>query len=201
MTTSSEQALKLNRFQQRTLVIFGLIAALASLPDSERRGLLVWNSPEALIADVADGTPGGLPGAIAFVRADGLPRRGAATGRPFVTATVGPVGDPALNSAPGGALSPAQATTSTSQPEIPVGIGPQNGPAAGGVPVGPGVGFAPAVIGATTLLAAPPAPPGVPAIPEPSSWVLMILGVGFLGVALRRTRKMGRSTSTHQLAG
>ncbi|MFZ5667767.1 MAG: PEP-CTERM sorting domain-containing protein [Pseudomonadota bacterium] len=192
MANFSAQALRLNKFQQRTLIVFGVVAVLSSLPDSERRGLLVWNSPEALIADVGTDAPAGLGTGLAILGATGRPGR---TGIPRGgIATIGqsPVGDPATGGAPGGALALPQASPLAGPVPSAASNGSQASSATGGLPAGPGVGFSPAVVGATTLLATAPVTPQVPAIPEPSSWILMILGTGLLGAALRHSRAIGR---------
>ena len=69
---------------------------------------------------------------------------------------------------------------------VPIAAGPGPGPGAGGTPPPP-----PIPPGTTPTDPAPV----VPAIPEPSTWLLMILGIGWLGVMLRRRAEADASPS------
>lgn len=45
------------------------------------------------------------------------------------------------------------------------------------------------VLGIGTFSITPVVDPGVPAVPEPGTWALMLLGFGFVGAAMRRQRR------------
>lgn len=82
----------------------------------------------------------------------------------------GSVRDPG---APGGSIAPPLPIPAL--PGAPGGAIPPPGGGGGGGPTPP----APP---------APPAPPIVSAVPEPSTWIMMIAGIGLIGVQLRRRR-------------
>lgn len=64
---------------------------------------------------------------------------------------------------------------------IPVGGVPIFGGGGGGV-IGGGTGGGPPIL--------PPPPPVIPGIPEPSAWLMLIIGFGLIGGSMRRERRV-----------
>jgi hypothetical protein len=81
----------------------------------------------------------------------------------------------------------------TPTPIPPVGGGPGGPPVLSDIPLpgggGGGGGFTPPPI--TTAEVPPPITPTTPAVPEPASWSIMLLGFALVGFALKRQRLAG----------
>jgi hypothetical protein len=81
----------------------------------------------------------------------------------------------------------------TPTPIPPVGGGPGGPPVLSDIPLpgggGGGGGFTPPPI--TTAEVPPPTTPTTPAVPEPASWSIMLLGFALVGFALKRQRLAG----------
>lgn len=197
------------RLYTRMMPVLGVAAVIASFAEADQRGLLFRSSDTAFFAeDSALAVPNG--GTTAYItngadRPYGPRRRtiaarpGAQSGLSVIPATIE---DPAsagggasrlIEAAPGGlerpvtlsAITPAGASTAVrSQPA-------------------PGPGFPESPIGLIAVNAGNPDPsnpgPVVPAVPEPASWLLMIIGVGWLGLSLRR-RRLASAPSPHTVA-
>lgn len=189
------------RLYARMMPIVGVAALIASFAESDRRGLLFKSSDTAFFAeDAALAVPSG--GATIFLAADSTgfgalrqravaPRRG---GRTVTPSGAGPTEAPSGTGAaasrlielPAGAseavVRPSAATLPTSGSTVPN-------------QSSPGPGFPESPIGLIAVNTPNPGPgnpdpdnpgPVVPAVPEPASWLLMILGVGWLGLSLRQ---------------
>lgn len=218
---------RLGKLHGRMLVAFGLTLIAASLFESDRRGLLLYEEPTAFAASMPEYSAGRLTygGWIATVRAP-EPRRTTArrfiagspdSGRERTVQPTGGGGAPSFApSGPDGAVGELGSPVTLAL--MPTGAGP-----GGGGPFVPGVNFGPSPIGGIPLVPpgpgnpdppgnpGDPVPPGnpddpgsgtdplVPAVPEPSGWILMILGVGLLGAALRRSAAGGRAS--HAVTG
>jgi hypothetical protein len=202
---------RLDRFFPITMVIgLILVVGLVSFSEQDRRGLLLWDRPDAL----ADGADAQLPGSyeiayLGYSRASyGLNDRTARSGDRLLRHAV-PTGGRATDTDPTGArrIIPGRRDADSfgsSEPllqdALPLAdIGPGSAPliaqSAGNGPFTPGnLGGSgptpPGIIGPIETGTAPPAtgedtPPVVPAVPEPAAWLLMILGVGLLAGAMR----------------
>ena len=200
--TAESMGIAVSRFQQRLLLIFGAVVLIGSAMENDRRGLLLWDAPEALTASlpaydeaassVIDYT-NSYPANLSFGTTPSrqLRRVRSVPGRQSAPAAAAIDSAPGIAGAAGAPLEPAaaaaapvtdvaQATPATAAPNI----------ATGQLPPSSGPGFSPSPIGASQLIpVVVVAPPVVPAIPEPSSWILMILGIGILGEVLRRSRR------------
>ncbi len=199
----------------RMLAVFAVASVGLSFLEADRRGLLFDADPFAFsVSEGALALTG--PSVIRFgnARRGGagpryrsfgrgparrlIPGQGSGTDQP---GTVSPGSGP-----PAGALAsntgssfPSPLTNTRPAPFVP-GQSTANFPLAptSGQSI-PGSGFAPSpigfVAGGTDPSAPPPSPPVtvdpdpgpvVPAIPEPASWLLMIIGLGWMGLYLRR---------------
>lgn len=198
--TAESMGIAVSRFQQRLLLIFGAVVLIGSAMENDRRGLLLWDAPEALTASlpaydeaassVIDYT-NSYPANLSFGttpsrqlrRVRSVPGRQSAPAAAAIDSApgiAGGAGVPLVPAAAAPATSVAQAAPATATPNI----------ATGQLPPSSGPGFSPSPIGASQLIpVVVVAPPVVPAIPEPSSWILMILGIGILGEVLRRSRR------------
>lgn len=194
------------RLYTRMMPVLGVAAVIASFAEADQRGLLFRSSDTAFFAeDSALAVPNG--GTIAYLtsgadRPYGARRRtvaarpGARSGLAVIPATIE---DPA--SAGGGASRLIDAApAAVERPVTLSAISPAGtGTAVGGQPA-PGPGFPESPIGLIADNAGNPDPnnpgPVVPAVPEPASWLLMIIGVGWLGLSLRR-RKLASPPTSH----
>lgn len=193
-------ALRLARRDRHfTFVLFSagaILLAFISMLENDRRGLLRWERPGAFAA--GDVTP--LPDSYDIVylglgqpQGANNPERGrAARLIPRREGTSG-LGTPGG----AGAASPAAVPLASTNPGLAQGPAGDPSPANGFTPgqagptpfapstFGGGGGSPPGVIVVQNPPVVPPVPT-VPAVPEPTAWLLMILGVGILATALRR---------------
>lgn len=195
--------------RQFTGLLLGGIAVMAmaiAFGQHDRRGLLLYDQPEAFAAnELAElSSPAGLAQGVAVSRvlsSGTLPRQ---VRRSRISGAVQPPAfgaDGGAVAGPTSALEPlglsnsepslASAGTSTGQGLSQPGLALTNLAA-------PGTGISP------TPLVVPAAAPGVvpidpgivpnvpdsvvPAVPEPASWILMIIGIGVLGAVMRQRR-------------
>lgn len=209
-TIPSEQS----KLLMRLLGVFAISAVALSFLEADRRGLLFDTDPVAFsVSEGAIALTG--PSVIRFghMQSKGKEPRFRSVGRgpasrliPGRGARIGQSGSGGSDQRVGGAppdpaLIPSPPQGSPGQPSSPTGGLPNAGLLSAprlGQSV-PGTGFAPSPIGFVPGPSAnqPPVtpPPGtinpdpdpvVPAIPEPASWLLMILGLGWIGIYLRR---------------
>jgi hypothetical protein len=220
--TGSAALARRDRFFPAVMII-GLVVlvAIASFFENDRRGLLRWERPTAFAAGDVQELPDSYdiiylgynrPSDRGYLTSrNAHPRIGA---RRTIPGRVGGVGN-----ASGGGAPPGQANPTLTQ-DLPAGAGTAgnnlaNTPLAssggdggqGPTPFTPGdLGgsgpTAPVIIplpqsdGPTPPIDGGP-PPVVPAVPEPTAWLLMILGVGILARALRsHTRSIRNARAT-----
>ena len=199
------------KFHFWLLSSLGVVVLASSFLSHDKRGLLYYDEPTALLADdlamMPDYITGGFGGRLATGR-DGLGERpnrllrtiaprgtepsaaGAAGGAPAAPGGViapsapgftGPVG-PALASAPGtGGSSAGLPAFGSSGGFAPTPIGFVPAPTDGGTSGGDGGSTS----GGSSSGGGTPGPV-VPAVPEPASWLMMIIAVFTLGSAIRR---------------
>lgn len=192
------------RFTKFLLGGIGVMAIAIAFGQHDRRGLLLYDLPEAFAArELAElSSPIGLESGIGIrriVRSRSLPRQigrpvagqtpelgaggGAGAGptiglQPFILPSPEPLSASSVTSSGDEPGQPTLALTNAASPGTGISPTPLVVPAAPGVvPIEPGV--------------VPTVPdPVVPAVPEPASWVLMIIGIGALGAAMRRRRRL-----------
>lgn len=202
-------------------LVVGAAALMSFAPRNERRMFTVPTLPSAMAVMEApiptDLTSpimgylyglGGVGGPL-----DGFGRRGfagprtAGPGGRGMPSTVGPAGtgspaDPNVFfanpvTAPPVGSTPGFVTPSTGPGGIPLGSGPGSGTTPGGGGGIPGVSPLPLPELPNELTPVPPqtvTPPPLGAIPEPSSWAMMICGFGMIGAAMRsRKRALART--------
>ena len=198
----------------RLLAVFAFAAVGLSFLEADRRGLLFDADPFAfsvsegalaltgpsviLFGDARRGGAG--PRYRSFNRGPArrlIPGRGAAPNEPGSGSPAGsPAGAIASNTR---STSPAPLAGTGPSPFVPGQSAETFAPTAPNGRSIPGSGFAPSPIGfvagetdSETPPTAPPVTvdpdpsPVVPAIPEPASWLLMIIGLGWMGLYLRR---------------
>ena len=180
-------------------LVAGLAIVVAGLSffEHDRRGMLRWDRPSIFAAGEIAGMPGsyeitylgysaGSGRGSPLIGGDEpdrilrreIPRRADTTGlAPDTGAPSAVAGVPAQSIAPqGGDAVPLAAAASPSS----------EGGTSGRVPFTPGgLGGAGATPPGLIPTGANPAPPVIPAVPEPAAWLLMILGVGVLAGAMR----------------
>ena len=205
------------KFHFWLLSSLGVVVLASSFLSHDKRGLLYYDAPTALLADdlamMPDYITGGFGGRLATGR-DGLGERpnrllrtiaprgtepsaaGAAGGAPAAPGGAiapsapgftGPVG-PALASAPGtGGSSAGLPAFGSSGGFAPTPIGFVPAPTDGGSSSGGGTsgGDGGSTSGGSSSGGGTPGPV-VPAVPEPASWLMMIIAVFTLGSAIRR---------------
>ena len=111
---------------------------------------------------------------------------------PATPGAIGPIDEAAPS------LLRSAAPTGSALPDIGGGSNPSVSPpgGTGGPPGGPG-GGGPPPGGPDNPPPPPPPPPG--AVPEPSTWALMMLGIGAIGTSLRKRRRDERAASAGTL--
>lgn len=148
---------------------------------------------------------GAAPAGVASSPGSGAPIASVMSAGPEGPLGAAPAG---LGTLPGGLILPGTAAAPVPGAVAPVpggGVGFVPVPGGGGVIIGPGGGGTP---GATTPTPTPtptvtppvvvptpmptPTTPPVAAIPEPSTWLMLIVGFGFVGRTLRRRRHVRR---------
>lgn len=180
------------RLYTRMVPVLGLIAMISSFAEADQRGLLFETDDFALLADdaalaVPNGTSAMYFGA-AQTRYLG-PRQRSIGGRPatrIVSAPLLATNDTPTGASVGGGSPLVEDGTRPSQPTPALaGSTPASAATVSRNPQTPGPGFPDSPIGLIAVSTDTPGPV-VPAVPEPASWLLMILGVGWLGLSLRR---------------
>lgn len=200
-------------FHFQMLGILAVLLVITSLLEADRRGLLFDSDPFAFAVEdtafVLDGPDDLAVGVIRLGSLDRFDRRGA---RRFIPRS----GNRLIRTRQGGGTRPASPAgnrpgsqgsgTANAAPSNPLQSIPGSaGPGLGGPPLlaaantpgssVPGGGFTPGPTGLIPVGNNPPDPtppdptnpdPVVPAIPEPASWILMIIAIGWLGFVLRR---------------
>ncbi|WP_137680686.1 hypothetical protein [Aurantiacibacter suaedae] len=224
MATSTTQSLsafvaRQPKFHFWLLSSLGVVVFASSFLSHDKRGLLYYDEPSALLADDLALMPEYVTGGFGSRLANG-PYGGGERPAGFRRA-IGPR-DPgfagAPSAAPGGAIAPAGTPVPASLAEGP-GPALASGPATGGSPLGlpafgdggfapTPIGFVPAgdggssggsssggggsTSGGTSSTSGGSSSGGgtpdpvVPAVPEPASWLMMIIAVFTLGSAIRR---------------
>ncbi|MEN7538042.1 hypothetical protein [Aurantiacibacter flavus] len=205
------------KFHFWLLSSLGFVVLASSFLSHDKRGLLFYDEPTALLAEDLTMMPEFITGGFG----NRLVGDGSGRGeRPnSLRRTIGPrgaapglAGDTAGQTAPGGAVAPAAAPA---VPNFADATGPAlaSGPAAGGTPLGlpgffgDGGGFGPTPIGFVPVPGSDGGGSGsssggdtpgpvVPAIPEPASWLMMIIAVFTLGSAIRRGNEDGAPLAT-----
>ena len=206
-------------FSKYVLGGLALFALIVSLSEQDRRALFLSDLPEAFAVSElqsqatprypivwGDSMTGALRGQRPAIRSSATPvgvvASPAEPTSPGVGGFSGPTEQPQLATGSDSLPATAPALPSGGSPSlgsIPS-FGGGTGPIAGvipGTPVTPGPTDpgTPADPGTPTDPATPVTPPGpgtdpvVPAVPEPASWLLMLIGVGALGAALRRRHR------------
>jgi hypothetical protein len=185
------------RLYVRMVPALGLIAMISSFAEADRRGLLFDSGDFALLADsTALAMPNGTSGSSGMYfgvaqTGDLGARQRSIGGRPASRIVSAPL--LATNVAPAGP------SAGVASPLVEDGAGPsQPIPGLAGIPTAnaatvtrnqgaSGPGFPDSPIGLIAVSTDTPGPV-VPAVPEPASWLLMIFGVGWLGLSLRRRK-------------
>lgn len=194
---ASEPARSPFRLYTRLLPALGVATLIGSFIEADQRGLLFQSDDIALLAeDAALAVPNqGMGMYLGVSDARGGNRGRNIIGRPpgsrLVTGNASDLGDDnVVSPAPGGSRTildqPARqeqaSPTLTSGTTAPAAVSPP-----GNGSFGPS--FPDSPIGLIAVGTNPPPTPVVPAVPEPASWLLMILGVGWLGLSLRRRER------------
>lgn len=185
------------RLYIRLLPVLGVTILIGSFIEADQRGLLFRSDDIALLAeDTALAIPN--QGAGMYFRV-GDSRGGNPRGRNFIGRPPGsrlvPGNASALGEDNGASPSPGGSRTISvqpvrEQPGSPTLASGTTAPAAA-TPSGNGSfgpSFPDSPIGLIAVGTNTPGPV-VPAVPEPASWLLMILGIGWLGLSLRRRKR------------
>ena len=189
------------RLYARMIPVVGVAALVSSFVESDQRGLMFLSSESAFFAeDAALAVPNG--GATIYLASGGnglggLRQRAITSSRGTLTGMPSMTGVPDLSDSPGaGASRLIEVPESLSDNQVGIAArAPQVQGATGRSQPSPGPGFPDSPIGLIAVNTSNPGPvtgdpdnpsPVVPAVPEPASWLLMILGVGWLGFSLRR---------------
>tara|TARA_A100001391_G_scaffold188957_2_gene159963 strand:- start:36335 stop:37015 length:681 start_codon:yes stop_codon:yes gene_type:complete len=198
------------KFHFWLLSSLGVVVLASSFLSHDKRGLLYYDEPTALLAEdlalMPEYITGGFGGRLATGPSVGgerpnslrrtIPPRGA------VPQAAGLTGDTPAQAAPAGAAAPfgLPATQDLTGPIGPaLASGPASGTSSGGLPGFGSSGFAPTPIGFVPTTTSDGGSssggsssgggtpdPVVPAVPEPASWLMMIIAVFTLGSAIRR---------------
>ena len=193
-------AAKQPRFHFWLLTSLGVAVFATSFLSHDKRGLLYYDEPSALLAEDLNMMPQFASGGYGVGRGGGergnplrrtISRRGAAPGTALTSQTPGGAG--------GFAGEPTVAPATQNFGEAPV-TTLTSGPSTSGTQLGlPGFstgGFNPSPIVLVIVPSEPGPGPGpgdggsdpvIPAVPEPASWLMMIIAVFALGTAIRHS--------------
>lgn len=204
--TVSTSGISPYRLYTRMMPVLGVAAVIASFAEADQRGLLFKASDSAFfVEDAALAVPNG--GTTLYLANQNRPRSGPRlrniSGRPAPRIGSAPILGTADDvTGPGGGASRVigDGPASLQQPTaIAATAPPGTGTTTTRNPSSPGPGFPDSPIGLIAVNTSNPGPV-VPAVPEPASWLLMILGVGWLGLTLRRrTRPVLTGSERHLL--
>ena len=195
---ASEPARSPFRLYARLLPALGVATLIGSFIEADQRGLLFRSDDMALLAqDSALAVPN--QGMAMYLGGDEV-RGGSPRGRNFIGRPPGsrlvPGNASTLDEANGVSPAPGGSRTIVDQPAreqlaSPTLASATTAPAAATSPGSGSFGpsFPDSPIGLIAVGTNTPGPV-VPAVPEPASWLLMILGVGWLGLSLRRRKRL-----------
>lgn len=181
----------------RMLGGLGAVAVLFSFVEADQRGLLFAQDDFAFVADdVALAVPNGSTGQLfAFAPGSGRVLRQRDTRRsvrnPLSNGILGSPVNPDTSPAGGGAARLIEAAPDSRASVLPVAGQPGIVTLANSLlgSSGPSIDFPDSPLALIPVANQPG--PVVPAVPEPASWLLMIIGVGWLGIFLRRREQQG----------
>lgn len=199
--TSNPLPFHQRHFSKFALGGLGSLALLVSFAEHDRRGLLMFELPEAFAVESIPGQEfvGMLPMTFPVSYIPGQQQRGAARAIPPRGSAGGALVDTGPTAVAGGGagIGPLQVEPGPDEPTQQAAALPTTSPAAtrgtGSLGDIPNASFGNSPISAI-VLDNPDVPgdgggdPVVPAVPEPASWLLMLLGIGALGGAMRRYR-------------